>query len=119
MAYPFLQGHIASEQPRKGVLGAHRNTFKSVVSDLGYSPATIKTQLTLLKGFIRWAEENYVVVSNIDEGITDRFLIESDRKGAVRRGDTRTLHRFLDHLRLAGTIPHLKPTFNDSPLTHL
>ena len=119
MAYPFLQGPIVSEQPRKGVLDAHLNTFMSVVSDLGYSPATIKTQLTLLKGFIRWAEENHIVASNIDEGITDRFLIESDRKGAVRRGDNRTLHRFLDHLRLEGAIPHLKPTFDDSPLTHL
>jgi site-specific recombinase XerD len=119
MAYPFTKGHIVSEQPRKSVLGAHLNTFMSVVSDLGYSPATIKTQLTLLKGFIRWAEENHIVASNIYEGITDRFLIESDRKGAVRRGDNRALHRFLDHLRLEAAIPHLKPTFDDSPLTHL
>jgi len=119
MAHPFLKSQIVSEQPRKGVLGAHLNTFMSVVSDLGYSPTTIKTQLTLLKGFIRWAEENHIVASNIDEGITDRFLIESDRKGAVRRGDNKTLHRFLDHLRLEAAIPHLKPTFNDSPLTHL
>ena len=113
MAYPFLQSHIVSEQPRNGVLDAHLNTFMSVVSDLGYSPATIKTQLMLLKGFIRWAEENHIVASNIDEGITDRFLIESDRKGAVRRGDNRTLHRFLDHLRLEGAIQNLKPTFNN------
>jgi hypothetical protein len=110
MANPFLKGQIVSEQPRKGVLGAHLNTFMSVVSDLGYSPTTIKTQLTLLKGFIRWAEENHIVASNIDEGITDRFLIESDRKGAVRRGDNKTLHRFLDHLRLEAAIPHLNPT---------
>ena len=119
MAYPFFQGNIISEQPTKGVLDAHLNTFMSVVSDLGFSPATIKTQMTLLKGFKRWAEGNHIVASNIDEGITDRFLIEFDRKGAVRRGDNRTLHRFLDHLRLEGAIPHLKPTFNDSPLTHL
>ena len=119
MAYPFKKGPIVSEQPRKGVLGAHLNTFMSVVSDLGYSPATIKTQLTLLKGFTRWAEENHIVASNIDEGITDRFLIESDRKGAVRRGDNRTLHRFLDHLRREGAIPYPKPTLNDSPLAHL
>jgi site-specific recombinase XerD len=119
MAYPFLKDHIVSEQPRKGVLGAHVNTFMSVGSDLGYSSSTIKTQLTLLKGFMRWIEENHVVASNIDEGLTDRFLVESGRKGAVRRGDNRTLHRFLDHLRTEGAIPHPKPTFNDSPLTHL
>jgi len=119
MAYPSLQGQIVCEQPTKGVLAAHLNTFMSVVSGLGYSPATIKTQLTFLKGFVRWVEENHIVASNIDEGITARFLIESDRKGAVRRGDNRTLHSFLDHLRIEGAIPRLKPTFNDAPLTHL
>jgi hypothetical protein len=65
MAYPFLQGNIIFEQPTKGVLDAHLNTFMSVVSDLGYSPATIKTQMTLLKGFKRWAEGNHIVASNI------------------------------------------------------
>lgn len=119
MAYPLFQGHIVSEQPKNGGLDAHLDTFMSVVSDLGYSPATIKTQLTLLKGFIRWVEDNHIVAFNINEGIIDRFLIESDRKGAVRRGDNRTLHRFLDHLRLEGAIQHQKPTSNDSPLTHL
>jgi len=119
MAYPFIKGHIVSEQPRKVVLGAHVNTFMSVVSDLGYSPSTIQTQFELLKSLMRWVEENHVVASNIDEGITDRFLIESGRKGAVRRGDNRTLHRFLDHLRIVGAIPHPKPKFNDPPLTHL
>ena len=119
MAYPFIKGHIVSEQPRKVLLGAHVNAFMSVVSDLGYSPSTIQTQLKLLKSLMRWVEENHIVASNIDEGITDRFLIESGRKGAVRRGDNRTLHRFLDHLRIEGAIPHPKPTFNDSPLTHL
>lgn len=119
MAYPSIKDSIFSEQPLKGVLGAHLNTFISVVSDLGYSSSTVQTQLSLLKSLMRWVEDNHVVASNIDEGLTDRFLIESGRKGAVRRGDNRTLHRFLDHLRTEGAIPHPKPIFNDSPLTHL
>lgn len=119
MVYPFIKGQIVTEHPRKGVLGTHLNTFLSVVSDLGYSPSTMQTQLKLLKGLMRWVEENHVVVSKMDEGITDRFLIESGRKGAVRRGDNKTLHRFLDHLRIEGAIPHPRPIFNSSPLTHL
>ena len=115
----FTKGYIVFERPRKSVLSTHLNTFISVGADLGYSPSTIQTQLKLLKSFMRWVQENHVAASNIDEGITDRFLIESSRKGAVRRGDNRTLHRFLDHLRVEGAIPHPKPTFNDSPLTHL
>jgi site-specific recombinase XerD len=119
MAYPFVNGHIVSEQLKKVVLGAHVNTFISVVSGLGYSPSTIQTQLKLLKSFIRWIEENHVEASNINESTSDRFLIESGRKGAVRRGDNKTLHRFLDHLRIEGIIQHPKPTLTDSPLKHL
>ncbi len=119
MAYPFLKGSIVSELLKNGDLGAHVSTFMSVVFDLGYSPSTIQTQLKLLKGLLRWIEKNHVVACNIDEGITDRFLIESARMGTVRRGDNRTLRRFLDHLRIEGAIPHPKPTFNDSPMTLL
>lgn len=119
MAYPFIKGHIVSEQPRKGVLGAHVSTFMSVVSDLGYSPSTIRTQLQLLTNLVRWIQENDVDISNIDESITDRFIAESGRKGALRRGDNKTLCRFLSHLRTEGVIPYPEPAFNDSPLTTL
>lgn len=119
MANSFITSHIDSSQQEKDVLGAHVNTFISVVSDLGYSSLTILTQLNLLKNLIKWIEYNNVDASNIDEGITDRFLTESGRKGAVRRGDNKTLHRFLDHLRREGAIPYPEPIFSNSPLTHL
>ena len=119
MSYPFIKRHIVSEQSKKVVLSDHFNTFISVVSDLGYSPSTIQTQLGLLKSFLRWIQENGLVFSNIDESITNRFLIESGRKGAVRRGDNKTMHRFLDHLRAEGIISYSKPAVNDSPLLTL
>ena len=119
MANRFTKDYIVSERCRKSVLGTHVNTFMSVVADLGYSSSTMRTQQQLLKNLIRWVQENNIVISNIDESITDRFLLESGRKGAVRRGDNKTLHRFLDHLRREGAIPHPKPRFNDSPLAHL
>ena len=119
MADPFAEGHIGSEQKRESALGAHINTFKSVVSDLGYSPSTIRSQLNLLRSFTKWVQGNHVVIAKINEGITDRFLTESGRKGAIRRGDNRTLHRFLDHLRVEGAIPHPEPPLIESPLTDL
>jgi site-specific recombinase XerD len=64
-------------------------------------------------------QENDVVIYNIDERITDRFLSESGRKGAVRRGDKKTLNRFLGHLRIKGVIPYQEATFDNSPLTPL
>ena len=90
MADPFTEGHIVSEQQRESALGAHINTFKSIVSDLGYSPSTIRSQLNLLRSFTKWVQGNHVVIAKINEGITDRFLTESGRKGAIRRGDNKT-----------------------------
>ena len=119
MANRFAKDYIVSERCRESVLGTHVNTFMSVVADLGYSPWTMRTKQQLLKNLIKWVRENDIVISNIDESITDRFLLESGRKGSVRRGDDKTLRRFLDHLRREGAIPHPKPRFNDSPLTHL
>lgn len=117
MANRFTKGHIVSERSRKSVLGTHVNTFMSVVADLGYSRSTIQTQLKLLKNLVRWVQENDVVIFNIDESATDRFLSESGGKGAVRRGDNKTLRRFLGHLRIKGVIAYPEPTFDNSPLT--
>jgi len=114
-----LKDHVVSERHIESVLGAHLKTFMSVVSDLGYSPSTIRTQLQLLTNFVRWIQENDVGISNIDKSITDRFLTESDRKGALRRGDNKTLRRFLNHLRAEGIILYPEPVFNDFPLTSL
>ena len=119
MANRFAKDYIVSERSRKSVLGTHVNTFMSVVADLGYSSPTMRTQQQLLKNLIRWVQENDIAISNIDESITDRFLLESGRKGAVRRGDNKTLRRFLNHLRREGAIPYPKPRFNDSPSAHL
>ena len=65
-----LKDPVVSERLIESVLGAHLNTFISVVSDLGYSPSTIRTQLQLLTNFVRWIQENDVGISNIDKSIT-------------------------------------------------
>ena len=119
MVNRFTKDYIVSERSIKSVLGTHVNTFMSVAADLGYSPSTMRTQLQLLKNLIRWVQKNDVDISKIDESITDRFLFESSRKGAVQRGDKKTLHRFIDNLRREGAIPHPEPTFDNSPLTAL
>ena len=113
------ENHVATERPRKCILDAHINTFMSVVSELGYSPATMKMQRALLKNFIKWIQENDTNIYDLDKTVTDRFLIESGRKGVVRRGDNKTLCRFLDHLRDEGVILFSAPIFNDNPLTEL
>ena len=114
-----FKDHAAAERLRESVLGPQLDTFVAVVSDLGYSPSTIRTQLQLLANLVRWIQENEVVISSIDENITDRCLTESGRKGALQRGDKNTLRRFLGHLRTEGILPSPAPTFDDSHLTSL
>jgi len=76
MANRFAKDYIVSERCRKSVLGTHVDTFMSVVADLGYSPWTMRIQQQLLKNLIKWVRENDIVISNIDESITDRFLLD-------------------------------------------
>ena len=115
----FCKDQAVAERLKQSVLGSQIDTFVSVVYDLGYSPSTIQTQLMLMFSLTRWMQKNDVDIFDIDENITDRFLSESGRKGSGRRGDNKTLRRFLDHLRTEGLIDSPAPTFDDSPLTSI
>ena len=115
----FLKDQAVAERLEQSVLGSQIDTFVSVVYDLGYSPSTIKTQLMLLVSLTRWIQNNDIDISHINENITNRFLFESGRKGFGQRGDNKTLHRFLAHLRTEGLIDSPAPTFDDSPLTSI
>lgn len=115
----FFKNHAVADRLKKSVLGSHIDTFVSVVSDLGYSPSTIRTQLQILTSLTKWVQKNDFDIFDIDENITNRFLFETCRKGARRRGDKNTLRRFLDHLQAEGIVDCQTATFNDSPLTSL
>ena len=54
----FFKDHAVAERLKKSVLGSHIDTFVSVVSDLGYSPSTIRTQLEILASLTRWIQKN-------------------------------------------------------------
>lgn len=115
----LLKDQAVAERLKQSVLGPQIHTFVSVVYDLGYSPSTIQTQLMLLVSLTRWIQKNDVDIFHINENITNRFLIESGRKGSGRRGDNKTLRRFLDHLRTEGLIDSSAPPFDDSPLVSI
>ena len=115
----FFKDHAVTERLKRSVLGPHIDTFISVSADLGHSPSTIRTQLEILGSLTRWIQKNNVDIFHIDEDITNRFLLETCRKGARRRGKKNTLRRFLDHLQTEGLVYCPAPTFNESPLTSL
>ena len=115
----FYKNDAIAERLKKSVLGPHIDTFVSVISDLGYSPSTIRTQLEILASLTRWIQKNDLDICHIDENITNRFLFETYRKGALRKGEKNTLHRFLSHLQTEGIVDCPAPTFDNSPLTSL
>lgn len=115
----FSNNHAVAERLEKSVLGPHIDTFVSVASDLGYSSTTIRTQLWILTSLARWIQKNDLDIFHIDENITNRFLVETCRKGARRRGEKNTLRRFLSHLQTEGVVDCPAPTFDNSPLTSL
>ena len=106
----FLKNHVVAARLKESVLGPQLDTFVSANSDLGYSPSTIRTQLQFLANLIEWIQENDVVISEIDENITNRFLTEFSRKKAIQRSDKSTLRHFLGHLRTEGLIAPPTPT---------
>ncbi|MBA3005933.1 MAG: site-specific integrase [Proteobacteria bacterium] len=115
----FSNDHVIAEHLKKNVLASQIATFLAFVSDLGYSPSTIRTKLELLSSLTRWIQKNDVNIFHIDENITNRFLSESGRKGACRRGDQKTLRCFLDHLRTESLIDSPVLTSDESPLTSI
>jgi site-specific recombinase XerD len=115
----FLKNHTVAERLNKSVLGPHIETFVSVVSDLGYTPSTIRTQLETLASLTRWIQKNDFDIVHIDENIINRFIVETCRKGAHRRGEKNILRRFLSHLQAEGIVDCPAPTFDNSPLTSL
>ena len=115
----FYKNDAIAERLKKSVLGPHLDTFVSVISDLGYSPSTIRTQLEILASLTRWIQKNDLDICHIDENITNRFLFETCRKGALRKGEKNTLRRFLSHLQTEGIVDCPVPTFDNSPLTSL
>ena len=120
MANPFIKGYIVSEQPRKSVLGAHVNTFMSVVSDLGYSPSTIRTQLTAFEKPYEMGRKKimslFLISMKASQIVFYPNLVARERFVGVT---IKPYIVFLIHLRVEGAIPHPEPTFNESPLTQL
>jgi len=67
----------------------------------------------------RWLKPRHLKLANLDEQTANQFLEKRQRKGGLRRGDGRTVHRLLAHLRETGVIPWPEPTIDESPLTML
>lgn len=109
----------AVERWRSGLLGPHLDSFVEIVSDLGYSKTSIQVQLWFLGTLQEWLERSQLGIADLKEPLLERFLDECRRNGRLRRGEPRTLRRFLGHLREQGIVRAQDPTIDRSPLATL
>jgi site-specific recombinase XerD len=119
MLEQIFKDPAATQRWRSGLLGPHLDSFVEVVSDLGYSKASTQVQLWLLGTLQEWLERNRLGIADLEEPLLQRFLDECRRKGSLRRGEPRTLRRFLCHLREQRVVRAKEPTIDRSPLATL
>lgn len=67
---------VASERFAKSVLGASADTYVQYLTERGYAARTIKMYFRSIVHFAHWLGEQRISLSDIDEGLIDRFLNE-------------------------------------------
>jgi integrase/recombinase XerD len=78
------------------------NAYTTLIKERGYSPASVRTHLQLLKRFSKWLSKGRNEICALDESLVKRFLLRLQSANSVRRGDAATLYRFLHVLRDQG-----------------
>ena len=88
----------------------YQNTFTTLITELGYAPASIQNQTQLITRFADWFRRSQTEIHFFDETLVQRFLRSQQNPSSIRRGDAATLYRFLHVLRQQGVVPPQKKT---------
>jgi site-specific recombinase XerD len=119
MLEKLLKKPAAVARRAAGILGPYVDAFLVAATELGYTASTMRTQLWVLGDLERWLQRKRLVLVALAEPVLKQFLEQQRRHGRLRRGDSRTVQRFLEHLRSKGLIPPPEPTVDMSPLATL
>jgi site-specific recombinase XerD len=112
----FFKCPSTLERLRGNPLGAHLESYAVAASGLGYRRSTVRSQIQLLAKLGVWLRARGLGVADLDEGVIDRFRARFHCRKRHRRGDVRTLHRFLEHLRGKSLIPLPEHETDKTPL---
>lgn len=115
MLEQLLKRPAAAARRAAGILGPYVDSFLVAAAELGYTASTMRTQLWVLGDLERWLQRKRLVLVALAEPVLRQFLEQQRRHGRLRRGDSRTVQRFLEHLRSKGVVPSPKPTVDQSP----
>ena len=112
----FFKDPGAVQRLRANLLGPHLDSYAALASHLGYPRSTVRMQLWLLAKLGTGLERKALAVTDLSEGVVDRFLTQTGLMRHRHRGNVRTLHRFLDYLRSESVIPFPEHKVDESPL---
>jgi site-specific recombinase XerD len=112
----FFKCPSTLERLRANPLGTHLESYAAAASGLGYRRSTVRSQIQLLAKLGVWLRARGLGVADLDEGVIDRFRARFHCRKRHRRGDVRTLHRLLEHLRGKSLIPFPEHETAKTPL---
>jgi len=105
-----------NERLQDNPLSFHLQALATSLVEDGYADETVRWKLGLLADFGRWFARTGRTVTHIDERLVEAFVKHGQQ---VRRGDSKTLKQFLDHLRRRAVIPDREPVRDPSPLANI
>ncbi len=90
--------------------------FTSLLSEQGYSPASISGKINIIRNFSLWSMKRRLKVYELDQHSIKLFFVEQPRAGYDRRGELATLYSLLDWLQEFGHIQLPSPDTHDTEL---
>ena len=90
---------------RAGLFGAYLDEYTSAAKAQGYPRTTVRSHCYVFRFFGQWLERRGFTVVDIDDDIIAEFWRKQRHVPIVRSVGTKSLRRFLEHLRERGKAP--------------
>jgi len=105
----------AAERLRSGIFRDHVEELCRHLVALGYSPATIRSQLWTVGALARWMAAQDLAATDLDEACVADFVGTRQARRLTCRGWLRTGLMLIEQLRCAGVIRTPESLSDDSP----
>ena len=114
MIEEFYEVPFFVRRHREGLLGPHVDALAASLAGQGYAANTIRGVLSGALTFGEWLRRRNVALGEVDEVLSERFLLRIRCSSAWRKTLRRSVGHVLTHLRAEGVIgsvspPHTEP----------
>jgi site-specific recombinase XerD len=83
------------ERLREGPFQKHLDAYAAVVTEQGYAPNSVRSQIVVIADFGQWLQQRHIEVASLKGSVMDRFL---KTRGRQRReaSDVATIAHYVD-----------------------